>query len=70
MLKQSTNRKISMAMGVLSFIAALVLFQGDTWGFPELAKQIFASITGTISLVNLYFLGSTTQKISNERSDK
>lgn len=70
MLKQSTNRKISMAMGVLSFIAAFVLFQGDTWGFPELAKQIFASITGTISLVNLYFLGSTTQKISNERSDK
>lgn len=67
---QSTNRKISLAMGVLSFIAALVLFQGDTWGFPELAKQIFASITGTISLVNLYFLGSTTQKISNERSEK
>lgn len=66
-LNQSTNRKLSMAMGILSFVAALVLFQGDTWGFPELAKQIFSSITGTISLVNLYFLGSTTQKISNEK---
>lgn len=67
---KSTNQKISLAMGVLSFLAAFVLFQGDTWGFPALAKQIFASITGTISLVNMYFLGSTAEKIKNERSEK
>nr|DAF05708.1 MAG TPA: hypothetical protein [Caudoviricetes sp.] len=67
---KSTNQKISLAMGILSFFAAFVLFQGDTWGFSPLAKQIFSSITGTISLVNMYFLGSTAEKIKNERNEK
>lgn len=61
--KASTNKKLSVALGILSFMAALVLIQGDTWGFPELAKQIFASITGFVSLFNMYFLGTTAEKL-------
>ena len=67
MFKASTNKKISIALGVLTFLAAFVLLQGDVWGFSALAKQIFSAITGTTSLVNLYFLGSTTEKIVNDK---
>ncbi|KUF08434.1 hypothetical protein [Leucobacter sp. G161] len=63
-LKASTNKKISVALGVLTAIAACVLILGDTWGFPALAKQIFASITGMTAIVNVYFLGSTAEKIT------
>ena len=65
-LKASTNKKISIALGLLTAIAAVVLVLGDTWGFQALAKQIFASITGVASIVNVYFLGSTAQKVSGE----
>lgn len=67
MFKASTNKKISIALGILTFVAAFVLLQGDIWGFSELAKQVFSAITGTTALVNLYFLGSTTEKISKEK---
>lgn len=67
MFNASTNKKISIALGVLTFIGAFVLLQGDVWGFSSLAKQIFSAITGTTSLVNLYFLGSTSQKISGAK---
>lgn len=65
-LKASTNKKISIALGVLTFVAAFVLVQGDIWGFSAFAKQIFAAITGTTALVNVYFLGSTTEKIKED----
>ena len=64
MFKASTNKKISIALGILTAIAAAVLILGDTWGFPALAKQIFASITGIAAIVNVYFLGSTAEKIN------
>lgn len=64
--KASTNKKISIALGITSAVAAAVLFLGDTWGFGPLAKQIFVSITGITSIVNVYFLGSTTEKINKD----
>lgn len=67
MFKASTNKKISIALGILTFIAAFALLQGDVWGFSALAKQIFNAITGTTALMNLYFLGSTTEKIANDK---
>lgn len=66
-LSASTNKKLSLAVGVLTFVAAAFLLLGDTWGFSALAKQIFASITGITALINLYFLGSTAQKITEEK---
>lgn len=67
MFKASTNKKISIALGVLTFVAAFVLLQGDVWGFDAFAKQVFSAITGTTALVNLYFLGSTTEKIAKAK---
>lgn len=64
MFKATTNKKISVALGILTFVAAFVLLQGDVWGFDAFAKQVFSAITGTTALVNLYFLGSTTEKLS------
>lgn len=63
-LSASNNKKLSLAVGVLTFIAAAFLLLGDQWGFSPLAKQIFTSITGITALINLYFLGSTAQKIT------
>lgn len=65
-LKASTNKKISIALGILTFVAAFIVLQGGIWGFDELAKQIFTAITGTTALVNIYFLGSTAQKVTEE----
>lgn len=67
---QSTNRKISLAAGMLSAIASLVLSQGSIWGFEKLAGQISAALIAVTAILNLYFLGSTGQKISDERSRK
>lgn len=67
MFKASTNKKISIALGILTFIAAFIVLQGGIWGFDEFAKQLFTAITGTTALVNLYFLGSTTEKIATEK---
>ncbi len=69
-LKASTNKKISIALGALTFVAAFVLLQGDIWGFDAFAKQIFTAITGTTALVNIYFLGSTSQKITEDKEKK
>ncbi|MGV9002357.1 MAG: hypothetical protein ACOH18_05395 [Candidatus Saccharimonadaceae bacterium] len=66
MFKASTNKKISIALGILTFVAAFALLQGQVWGFDALAKQIFTAITGTTALVNLYFLGTTSQKITED----
>ena len=66
-LKASTNKKISLAVGFLTFAAAAVLVLGDNFGFDAFAKQIFGGITGITALVNLYFLGSTSEKITQDK---
>ncbi len=66
MFKENTNKKISIALGLLTATGAAVLLLGDTWGFAALGKQIFASITGLAAIANLYFLGSTSEKITSE----
>ena len=45
----SIQRKLSIAVGLLSFAAFIIQGLSTTWGG-----------------INLYFLGSTTQKISEE----
>jgi uncharacterized membrane protein YuzA (DUF378 family) len=66
MFKASTNKKISLALGYVTAIAAGTLVLGPIWGFDGLAQQIFQSITGLSAVVNIYFLGQTSQKITTD----
>lgn len=66
----SVQRKLSIAVGLLSFAAFVIQGLGDTWGFQEVAKQIVQTALLVVAGINLYFLGSTTQKISEEKKDE
>lgn len=65
-LKASTNKKISIALGIVTAVGAGTLVLGPIWGFAGLAEQIFQSITGLAAVVNIYFLGQTAQKIEQD----
>lgn len=65
----STARKLSIAVGVLSFIAFVVQGLGDTWGFGPVAEQITQTCLLISGGVSVYFLGSTTQKITEEKKN-
>ena len=65
-LKATTNKKISVALGIVTAIGAGTLVLGPIWGFAGLAEQIFQSITGLAAVVNIYFLGQTAQKIEQD----
>ena len=63
----STQRKLSIAVGLLSFIAFVVQALGETWGFGPLATQIVQTCLAVSGGISIYFLGSTTQKITEEK---
>ncbi len=65
-LKATTNKKISIALGIVTAVGAGTLVLGPIWGFAGLAEQIFQSITGLAAVVNIYFLGQTAQKIEQD----
>lgn len=66
MFEASTNKKISLGLGIVTAVGAGVLVLGPIWGFTGLAEQVFQSITGLAAVVNIYFLGQTSQKITQE----
>lgn len=63
----STQRKLSIAVGLLSFAAFVIQALGQTWGFEEVATQIVQTCLAVSGGISIYFLGSTTQKISEEK---
>ena len=65
----STQRKLSIAVGLLSFAAFVIQALGQTWGFPEVATQIVQTCLAISGGISIYFLGSTTQKITEEKKD-
>lgn len=68
-LKMKTTRQLSIAVGILSFIAFVVQGLGPTWGFEEVAKQITQTALLISGGINIYFLGVTNQK-NNEEKEK
>ena len=66
----SVQRKLSIAVGLLSFAAFIVQGLGTTWGFSTLSEQITQTALLFAGGVNLYFLGSTTQKIQEEKNEE
>lgn len=66
----STQRKLSIAVGLLSFAAFIIQGLGTTWGFAGPAQQITETALLFSGGINLYFLGATTQKITEENKDE
>jgi hypothetical protein len=76
-LQKKTTRQLSIAVGILSFIAFIIQGLGSTWGFEAVAKQLTQTALLFSGGINIYFLGVTNQKNNadeekelNEKSGK
>ena len=56
------TRQLSIAAGLLSFVAFVISMLGDTWGFEKSGMQIAQTCTGISGAINLFFLGVTSYK--------
>ncbi len=63
-------RKLSIAVGVLSFAAFIVQGLAETWGFKSVGNQITQTLLLFSGGINIYFAGSTTQKEIEEKKEK
>lgn len=66
----STQRKLSIAVGLLSFSAFIIQALGTTWGFEPVATQIVQTCLAISGGISIYFLGSTTQKITEDNKNE
>ena len=67
---KTINRKLSAAVGLLCFAAFIVQGLSTTWGFQAVGEQITQTALLVAGGINIYFLGSTTQKnISDKESE-
>lgn len=64
------TRKLSTAVGLLSFVAFVVQGLGATWGFEAVGQQITQTALLFSGAINLFFLGSTAQKNIDEKEQK
>lgn len=65
----STQRKLSLAAGILSAIATFVSLISKTWGFAGIGEQIVTTFLAANTVINMYFFGSTGQKITEDKKD-
>lgn len=68
-LKKKTTRQLSIAVGILSFIAFIIQGLGSTWGFEGVAQQITQTALLFSGGINIYFLGVTGQKNSEDKEN-
>ena len=68
-LKKKTTRQLSIAVGLLSFMAFIVQGLSTTWGFEEVGKQLTQTALLFSGGINIYFLGVTDQKNKSEKED-
>ena len=64
------TRKLSTAVGLLSFFAFIIQGLGPTWGFEAVSQQITQTALLVSGAINLFFLGSTTQKNITEKENE
>lgn len=64
------TEQLSIAVGLLAFIATIVVGLSGIWGFDELGKQISSSLLVISGAINLYFLGNTVKKIQERGKDE
>lgn len=66
----SVQRKLSIAVGLLSFAAFVIQGLSTTWGFQGVGEQLTQTALLFSGAINIYFLGNTTQKITTENKEK
>lgn len=66
----STQKKLSLAAGILSAIATFVSLISKTWGFEGVGEQIVTTFLAANTVISLYFFGSTSQKITEGKKDE
>ena len=65
----SIQRRLSIAVGLLSFTAFIIQGLSTTWGFKEIGEQLTQTALLFSGAINIYFIGATTQKITEEKKD-
>ena len=63
------KQKMSFAAAIISGVIFLVTAFGDTWGFAGVAKQIVQTLSAILTVINMWFGGTTSQQIITERKD-
>lgn len=66
----SVQRKLSIAVGLLCFAAFIVQGLSSTWKFEAVGNQITQTALLFAGGINIYFLGSTSQKEIQETKDE
>ena len=68
-LKKKTTRQLSIAVGLLSFSAFIIQGLSTTWGFEVVGQQITQTALLFSGGINIYFLGITSQKNTQDKED-
>ena len=61
-VSMSTTRKLSIAVGLLSFAAFIIQGLSRSWGFEPVGEQIVDTCLLFSGGINIFFLGNTVQK--------
>lgn len=69
-LNKKTTRQLSIAVGLLSFLAFIIQGLGSTWGFEAISKQITQTALLFSGGINIYFLGVTDYKNKQEKDNE
>lgn len=64
------TRKLSIAVGLLSFAAFIIQGLGSTYGFQPVAEQLTQTCLLFAGAVNIFFLGDTTRKNIDDKESK
>lgn len=65
----SFKQKMSIAAAIISGVIFLVTSFGDAWGFAGVAKQIVQTLSAILTVINMWFGGTTTQQVIEERKE-
>ena len=69
-LNKKTTRQLSIAVGLLSFLAFIIQGLGSTWGFEAISKQITQTALLFSGGINIYFLGVTDYKNKQDKDNE
>lgn len=65
----SVQRKLSLAVGLLSFAAFIVQGLSTTWGFAGVGEQLTQTVLLFVGGINIFFLGDSARKITEEKKE-